>query len=113
VWPHPDGSRIAFVTRNQVLSVYFLAETAGDILYGKGAILKLGLVGQAPRHIFWMKDDWHVLLHEPEQIEIFEVDSRLPINRVSYPIAVSRALWKYDQNTLLYASQNSFWSWRL
>lgn len=112
-WPHPHSLRVALITKNQVLSVYFLEETAGDVRYEKGELLQLGLVEQNPNDVFWLKDGWHVLVVEPKQIAVLEVDSRYPINRVSYPIAASRAFWTHDENRLVYASQNSLWSWRL
>ncbi len=112
VWPNPDGSRLALITKDQVLSVYFLSEVNSDLEYEARTMLKLGLVEQNPEDIFWMNDNWHIILRNSKGIEIVEIDSRFPINRISYPIASSRAFWNYNQNTLLYLSQNNLWSWR-
>jgi hypothetical protein len=112
-WISPDASRVAAFSKDQVLSVYFSEKYQGDVIYPSGTILRLGLLEKKPVDVFWMRYNWHLLLRFPEKLEIIEIDSRLPINRVSYPIILTDAVWRQWENTLFYLAQNSFWIWRL
>jgi hypothetical protein len=112
-WISPDASRAALFSKDQVLSVYFSEKHQGDVIYLPGTILRLGLLEKKPADVFWMRYNWHLLLRFPEKLEIIEIDSRLPINRVSYPIISTDAVWRQWENTLFYLAQNSFWIWRL
>jgi hypothetical protein len=112
-WISPGASRIAVFSKDQVLSVYFSEKHQGDVIYLPGTILRLGLLEKKPADVFWMRYNWHLLLRFPEKMEIIEIDSRPPINRVSYPIISTDAVWRQWENTLFYLAQNSFWIWRL
>jgi hypothetical protein len=112
-WLNPNKSKAAILSKDQTLSLYLPIEERGDVVYPAGTTLKLGLVEKIPKDVFWLKDGWHLLLRYPEKLEVIEIDSRLPIYRVSYPIIATKAAWLGAENALVYLSQDALWLWRL
>jgi hypothetical protein len=110
---NPDATKVAIISKNKILSVYFVKEIFYDILYKENELVKLLLVDEIPSEIFWMKDDWHIILAGPSKVEILEIDKRYPLNRVSYPITSTNFLWQNQQNYLFYSSQNTLWRLKL
>lgn len=115
----PDKKKVAFLSQNGALNVYFLKDWEENNRKKAGESVVLNIKnGSAIEKIYWRGDSYHLFLVYPgdngtKKVDFAEIDERLPLNQTTILQKMKNIYYYFPSGKFYFFEQNGFFSFAL
>ena len=103
----PNSKAIAFMGKNQIISVYYIEEWSASFLKKPGEISDFRLTeSQTVNKIAWFKNSLQLLLFKKNEASLMDIDDRPPMNNYILKSGADDFFYNIGANWLYFINQN-------
>jgi len=113
----PNNQQIAFLGKNNGITIFFLKEQirsfnkkAGEVINLKDKSVDLK---KEIENICWYFDSAHLFIESSDGVDFVEVDEKKPINQNSILQNISQLHYEISTNTIYFLEDNWIYKWQM